>query len=142
MKKNKETYASDVYDAKYYTEFCRTPDEFSKVGVLSGYDFAIDLLAPKSGERILDIGCGRGEIIQKCTKQGALTVGMDYSQDAVQIAKNNGNPRIVRATATQLPFMKETFDKILLMEVIEHLDDGDAHRCLDEIRRIDRKSVV
>ena len=136
MKRNKKTCASEVYDKKYYTEFCHTPDEFSKGGVLSSYSFIRDLLAPKKGERILDIGCGRGEIVQDCTRLGAYAVGIDYSQDAVQIAKKNNCRYILRAGATHLPFVNETFDKILLMEVIEHLDDDDIDACLEEMKRV------
>ena len=135
---NKKTYAPGVYDEKYFTEFCRTPEDFSEAGI-SGYSFAQDLLAPMVGDKILDIGCGRGEIVKECTGKGAYAVGIDYSQDAVKIAKQNGNRYIFRAGATHLPFANETFNKILLMEVIEHLDAGDINSCLQEIKRVLKK---
>ena len=61
---------------------------------------------------------------------------MDYSQEAVQIASQGGNKYVIRAEATRLPFASESFDKVLLMEVIEHLDSDDGGACLQEIWRV------
>ncbi len=135
-KRNKKTYASQLYDKKYYSEFCRTPDDFLKEGVFSGYEFVPNMLAPKKDDRILDIGCGRGEIVKICNNNGAHAIGMDYSQEAVQIASQGGNKYVIRAEATRLPFASESFDKVLLMEVIEHLDSDDGGACLQEIWRV------
>jgi len=49
----------------------------------------LGLLAPKSGERILDVGCGTGQLTAEIAQAGATTVGVD--QSASMIAQARGN---------------------------------------------------
>lgn len=130
------TLKSEEYTRKYYTEWCRTHEDFIKANVPSGYSRVMAYLEPKMNEKILDIGCGRGEIVKQCSIKGAFVVGIDYSEAAVQIAKENGNQNILRASAAALPFPSSSFDKICFMEILEHLDDSDLEACIQEIKRI------
>ncbi len=50
----------------------------------------LDLLAPKSGERILDLGCGDGALTEKLAERGIEVVGVDASPDQVQAAQRRG----------------------------------------------------
>ena len=112
MKKNQKTFISEVYDKKYYTEFCRTPDEFSKAGVLSGYHFVLDLLNPKVGEKILDIGCGTGNVIPALEKRGQVT-GIDISPKVIEVAKQRGCDNCIVADIFKYS-PKQKFDTITL----------------------------
>ena len=47
----------------------------------------IDLLDPKSGERILDLGCGTGQLTAQIAESGATVVGLDYSPSMINEAK-------------------------------------------------------
>jgi trans-aconitate methyltransferase len=51
---------------------------------------AVDLLDPKPGERILDIGCGDGYLMQKIASSGAIMTGVDYSPELVAAAQARG----------------------------------------------------
>jgi trans-aconitate methyltransferase len=51
---------------------------------------AVDLLNPQLGERILDIGCGDGYLMQKIASQGAVVTGVDYSPELVAAAQARG----------------------------------------------------
>ena len=113
------TPESEEYTTEYYTHWCRTHEELLAAHVPSGYPRAIAYLSPEPGDSILDIGCGRGEIVAECAARGADAVGADYSQAAVQIAKKGDKSRILRASGTSLPFASQTFDKVLFMEVLE-----------------------
>lgn len=124
------------YDEKYYSEFCRRDEDFSRYGITNPYVLALDLLIPKKGELILDIGCGRGEIVRECIKKGASAVGIDHSREAVRIAKNSGLKLIAMASADYLPLRHEFFDKVCMMEVIEHLTDPQLNTCLKEAKRV------
>lgn len=131
----KKTLKPEEYTRKYYEDFCRRHEDFLESKVPSGYATTLMHLKPQKNEKILDVGCGRGEIIKECSKVGSYAVGIDYSVEAVKISKENGNENIIRAGTTQLPFKNEIFDKIVFMEVLEHLSDTNLTKSLKELKR-------
>lgn len=50
----------------------------------------LDLLAPKSGETILDLGCGDGALTVKLVEAGANVIGVDGSAEMIEAAKTLG----------------------------------------------------
>jgi len=50
----------------------------------------LEWLAPRPGERILDLGCGNGTLTQKIAAAGAAVVGVDAAPDMVAAAQNLG----------------------------------------------------
>jgi SAM-dependent methyltransferase len=70
----------------------------------------LELLDPRPGERILDLGCGDGPLTQKIAAAGADVVGVDASAEMVEAAKARGlDARVV--DAHNLPF-DCTFDAV------------------------------
>lgn len=51
---------------------------------------AVELLAPKHGERILDLGCGDGTLTVKLVEAGAIVTGVDASPEMVEAARARG----------------------------------------------------
>lgn len=51
---------------------------------------AADWLAPKPGERILDLGCGDGALTEKLAQAGAVVVGVDADADMIRAAQARG----------------------------------------------------
>ena len=47
----------------------------------------LELLEPKPGERILDLGCGTGHLTEKIAEAGARVVGVDRSPEMIRQAK-------------------------------------------------------
>jgi trans-aconitate 2-methyltransferase len=47
----------------------------------------VDLLAPQSGERILDLGCGTGQLTEQVAASGANVIGLDRSPDMIREAR-------------------------------------------------------
>ncbi len=47
----------------------------------------IDLLAPKEGELILDLGCGSGQLTSKISESGAKTIGIDSSEEMIKASQ-------------------------------------------------------
>jgi trans-aconitate methyltransferase len=50
----------------------------------------LELLAPKPGERILDLGCGDGALTEKIVAAGAIVLGVDASRAQLQAARRRG----------------------------------------------------
>ncbi|HEY7005371.1 MAG TPA: methyltransferase domain-containing protein [Sphingomicrobium sp.] len=51
---------------------------------------ALDLLDPKRGERILDVGCGEGTLTKKIAERGATVLGIDNSPEMISAARAKG----------------------------------------------------
>lgn len=70
----------------------------------------VDLLAPRPGERILDLGCGEGTLTERLVSAGCSVVGVDSSPDFVASARKRGlDARLADGHA--LPFQAE-FDAV------------------------------
>jgi len=91
----------------------------------------LDLLAPRPGERILDVGCGDGALTEKLVQAGATVVGADPAPDFVAAAVARGlDARQLDAQA--LPFDRE-FDAVFTNAALHWIPDLDA--ALRGIRR-------
>jgi trans-aconitate 2-methyltransferase len=49
----------------------------------------IGLLDPQPGERVLDLGCGPGQLTARIAESGATVIGMDYSEAMIALARGN-----------------------------------------------------
>jgi SAM-dependent methyltransferase len=85
----------------------------------------LGLLAPQRGERILDAGCGTGRHLKLLMDAGAKTIGLDFSQGMLEVARrNHPEALLVRADLQQpLPFSSACFDALLCALIGEHLGD-------------------
>lgn len=78
----------------------------------------IRLLAPRRGERILDLGCGTGHLAYRIEESGAHVVGIDASRRMIQIARRNfPGIQFQVADATSFRF-REPFDGIFSNAVL------------------------
>src|SRR5687768_8266609 len=93
----------------------------------------LELLNPKVGEHILDVGCGEGSLTEKIIAAGATVVGIDASAEMVAAATARGiDARVI--DAQRLRFDRE-FDAVFSNAVLHWVRDHDAmlagvHRAL------------
>ena len=73
-------------------------------------------------KRILDIGCGLGMYVSQFRQFSDDVYGVDIDPDKIAQA-SEWLPNLRVAPAEELPFPDDSFDLILLNEVIEHVDD-------------------
>jgi glycosyltransferase involved in cell wall biosynthesis/2-polyprenyl-3-methyl-5-hydroxy-6-metoxy-1,4-benzoquinol methylase len=68
----------------------------------------------------LDIGCGKGYVVNLLNELGYQAVGLDIERGFVKKMLQRGLNGIV-ADATELPLESSTFDQVLCFEIIEHM---------------------
>jgi trans-aconitate methyltransferase len=93
----------------------------------------VERLAPRAGERILDVGCGDGALTERLAASGATVVGIDASVAMVEAACARGLDAR-QADVVRLPFERE-FDGAISNAVLHWVLDPDAallsiHRAL------------
>ena len=132
----------DVYDREYFlSEICEGWEEFQEGrGVSFNKQKQVRLLAPRPGMRILDAGCGRGEVSLACARAGAEIAGVDYSEAAVEITRETlsdyPDSDIRVGDVTNLPWPDASFDRVQFSDVIEHLDPPQTVPALAEFHRV------
>lgn len=94
---------------------------------------AVDELA--GCERILDVGCGDGQIARALAVRGAYVLGIDPTQMHIDIANERaGGPTYLLGSATNLPAEDDSFDAVVACLVFEHIDEMDA--AVAEVARV------
>ena len=97
------------------------------------------------GKKVLDIGCGGGFMSEAMAKLGARVTGIDPAADAIAAAKAHSadtglSIEYYVARGEDLPFSNDTFDYVVCVDVIEHVED--YHCMLDEIARVLRPGGI
>ena len=148
MKKQKAEVNSSIYASKYYTNaFEGKLDNFIKSfksdQMGNRFEEVFRRADLKEGESVLDVGCGRGELVYYSLLRGASrATGIDYSQDALDIAqvalnelpedkRNKGS--LQRANVSDLKLEAE-FDCCFLTDIVEHLTDEQLAKLFSEIK--------
>lgn len=86
-------------------------------------------------DRVLDVGCGDGQVTRLATKLGAsLAVGVDPTWNQVVVAAERGSGLFAKAGAAALPFAADSFDAVVACLVFEHIREVDA--AIGEVARV------
>ena len=142
---NYPSLPSSLYTEEYFREACEGCDEFSETQgqrLSRRLEAAISVADISPGMRVLDVGCGRGEILLHCTTLGAIACGVDYAQVAVEISRGvvTGATRpqviVTQADAKLLPFPDRHFDRVLMFDVLEHLYPWEMQAATMEAKRV------
>src|SRR5689334_9843603 len=76
----------------------------------------------KRSLKILDIGCGTGGTTKALAKFGDVYAS-DSSLTALKYTRKNGLDKLIRCSASNLPFRPETFDTITILDALEYIKD-------------------
>lgn len=133
---------SELYDRDYYlSDRVEGWEHFRDARGLSAIkQHELALLGITPGQRLLDAGCGRGEVLLAAANRGARVAGIDYSEAAVEIAGETlssvDGADIRHGDVTALPWPDASFDRVLLADVIEHLDPDQMRAAVRELHRV------
>jgi SAM-dependent methyltransferase len=72
--------------------------------------------------RVLDLGCGRGGVIELFWRQVKMAAGLDPDTASLAGHRAPGMP-VIRGVGEGLPFVSESFDLIVCLWVLEHLKE-------------------
>ena len=101
-----------------------------------------DYYGIKPGDKILDVGCGKGFLLFDFTKvvPGVEVYGLDISEYAIKNSKEEIKGRLQLGNATSLPFEDHSFDFVYSITTLHNLHCYDLDKALREIERVGKKN--
>jgi len=104
--------------------------EFTEIVDIKRLNFIAEIIQTycHSGAKILDIGCGNGNIARGIGSLGYQVTGIDFSENAIKYAKSkNTLPNVTfKVCSAEEVTDGDQFDAIICSEVLEHLHNPDG----------------
>lgn len=144
----KQPVSSKLYTEEYFRTACEGYDEFNQSEgehLSRRLAAAFELAEVTPGMKVLDVGCGRGEILRHCAQLGADAYGIDYAPVAVQMSQRvveglggttPGRIGVALSDAKKLPFPDASFERVLMFDVVEHLHPWELQEAMREVHRV------
>jgi ubiquinone/menaquinone biosynthesis C-methylase UbiE len=118
-------HAGVIYDSEDYAMLNRPIETGRHFRRIARY------LAPRSEQRLLEVGCGRGWLTQRVQQHCPATFGVDVNPRSIAHAVA---PNLSVMDAVELHYDDEQFDHVFSFHAIEHIADAGA--ALREMRRV------
>ena len=85
--------------------------------------------------RLLDVGCGEGQLARRATTRGVATIGLDPTASQLRVAQERGGGvPYARSMAERLPVADAAVDGVLICLMLEHLDPFEP--AVEEVARV------
>lgn len=96
----------------------------------------------KPGDKILDIGCGKGFLLYDFTQvvPGVEVSGVDISSYAIENSLEDVKPNLQVCSATDLPFEDNSFDLVFSINTMHNLYAHELDAALREMERVGKKN--
>ena len=103
------------------------------------------LVKSLESSKILDIGCGEGIVdnflINNLSVNSSQIVGLDIESTCLKIARSiNPGVKFYQGSIYKLPFQDRSFDLVLALEILEHLEYPE--KAIGELNRVSRDWVI
>jgi demethylmenaquinone methyltransferase/2-methoxy-6-polyprenyl-1,4-benzoquinol methylase len=105
-------------------------------------EFVVNFSEIRSGEKVLDVGCGTGDQAIYFAKKGAVVTGIDINQEMISCAlkkKGGFNIHFQGGDATNLPFLEPVFDVAVISLVLHEIENKDRDKVISEMKRVVKK---
>lgn len=136
-KKNEKDYWNTFWKNIEYT---MSPDELYYMGDTIKLEYVLSFLQGKPPcAKILEVGCGSARLSCFLASYGYNIVGLDYSKNALKVAKNNfiqtnNNGEFILGDAVHLPFKDGSYDVVMSTGLLEHFKNPQP--IVDEMVRL------
>ena len=119
--------------AGLWAQYGLTPDYQERLSL-------VHRLVPDDAESLLDVGCGKGEIINSLAqaRPSMRVEGCDLSGEALHYVKTPAR----QAGLPALPYPDRAFDTVLCLQVLEHIPASDYAAAVDELQRIAGRLLI
>ncbi len=118
----------------------RAYDKFNRAWIDTLSTLVVDTLEGQSAPRILDVGCGRGELLQGLAGRGYECHGVDFDETCVRLAGEFAETRQSSIEALPEHFEPNSFDMIVLSHVLEHTNN--PGEIMEILRALTRRYIA
>lgn len=131
-------YKRELYDDEYYVSGALGFKEYFRGDMYRNIRQMVDMVPSYAGRSVLDIGFGRGEVLQHALSKGANpVVGVDFSESAHDYAKqlSTGATLYLGDVLDYLDILGRTkFDYVFMLDVIEHIPASEIDTVLSGLQ--------
>ncbi len=92
------------------------------------------------GKKLLEIGCGSGIWVDYFSRRGYEATGVDFVKEFIIRAKKRFQGEFIVANAQKLPFPAHSFDTVLMISSLEHMDE--EKKALGEAGRVGKRLII
>jgi cyclopropane fatty-acyl-phospholipid synthase-like methyltransferase len=129
----KETFSKDVrhlYTESYFMENATGHDEFKNFEgrfeqLIDKFQMILGHLDLSKSSKLLDIGCGRGEMVIYHALNGGVAAGVDFSDEAIKLAKSKADELKAgckfQISSFEMIDEEIKYDRIISIDFIEHI---------------------
>lgn len=105
----------------HYSKYAYASEGYISPLTIQSFNLLLDELEPyRKNNRLLDVGCGRGDFLVEARKRGWEVSGTEYSETAVALCESKGIT-MKKGQLNSADFDVADFDVIVSFEVIEHI---------------------
>ena len=126
----------ELYDKGWSRELAAGKEQRGNLQTNLEFLEKINLIKPE--DKILEIGCGIGSIVNELHHRGFDITGTDISNEAIAYGLNKfGDIKLQVQPAENLPYENDSFDVVLSFDLFEHIAQIEKH--VSEVTRVLRK---
>ena len=125
--------SDEVLDARYFKALDRFDIRFARTMWI--YDNV------RAGSELLELGSGAG-MLALLKRKGVALTGVDLSDECALAARRNGYDATFSSELSSLPFAAASFDYVVSLDVLGHIEASEKDAVLDEVKRVLRPGGV
>ncbi len=131
---------------KVKEDYDRLAREYSETRLFPWKDILFLKEWVKDRDRILDLGCGNGRLLELFKDMNIKYVGLDISEELLNIARSRytgPNVSFVLSDALDIPFDEDSFNAVYAIALLHHIPSASFRlKTLNEVRRVLKRDGI